>query len=85
MPCDPSDAEIIGSAADGVGLALLVARPGAIAPDAVSAALRSAGGADVRSVGGRRTRRSNSTPRRCAGALIRAIEVAMTAMLADPS
>ena len=38
----------IGSAADGMGLALLVARPGAIAPDAVSAALRSAGGADVR-------------------------------------
>jgi chorismate mutase len=44
------DAEIIGSAAEGVGLTLLVARPGAMAPDAVSATLRSAGGADVRSV-----------------------------------
>jgi hypothetical protein len=31
-----------------MGLALLVARPGEIAADAVSAALRSAGGADVR-------------------------------------
>jgi chorismate mutase len=41
-------AEVIGSAADGAGLALLVARPGDIAPDAVSKALRSAGGADVR-------------------------------------
>ncbi len=44
------DAEIIGSAASAVGLALLVARPGAIAKDAVSAALSSTGGADVRSV-----------------------------------
>ena len=44
------DAEIIGSAAEGVGLTLLIARPGAIAADAVSATLRSAGGADVRSV-----------------------------------
>ena len=41
-------AEVIGSAADGMGLALLVARPGELSPDAVSAALRSAGGADVR-------------------------------------
>jgi len=41
-------AEAIGSAADGMGLALLVARPGQIAADAVSAALGSAGGADVR-------------------------------------
>jgi chorismate mutase len=41
-------AEMIGSAASGTGLALLVARPGAIAADAVSGALRSAGGADVR-------------------------------------
>jgi chorismate mutase len=41
-------AEVIGSAADGAGLALLVARPGDIAADAVSEALRSAGGADVR-------------------------------------
>jgi chorismate mutase len=41
-------AEVIGSAADGAGLALLVSRPGDIAADAVSEALRSAGGADVR-------------------------------------
>ena len=40
-------AEAIGSAATGMGLALLVARPGDVAPDAVSEALRSAGGADV--------------------------------------
>jgi hypothetical protein len=42
-------AEAIGSAATEMGLALLVARPGEIAADAVSAALRSAGSADVRS------------------------------------
>ena len=41
-------AEAIGSAATGMGLALLVARPGGIAPDAASEALRSAGAADVR-------------------------------------
>jgi chorismate mutase len=41
-------AEAIGSAATGMGLALLVARPGNIAPDATSEALRSAGAADVR-------------------------------------
>jgi chorismate mutase len=41
-------AELIGSAANGMGLALLVARSGAVAADAVSEALRSAGGADVR-------------------------------------
>ncbi|MBV9287664.1 MAG: chorismate mutase [Hyphomicrobiales bacterium] len=41
--------EILGSAADGVGLSLLVARPGSTLADAVTAALRSAGGADVRS------------------------------------
>ncbi|HEX9170634.1 MAG TPA: chorismate mutase [Roseiarcus sp.] len=41
-------AEVIGSAANGMGLALLVARPGDITADAVSEALRSAGGADVR-------------------------------------
>jgi chorismate mutase len=41
-------AEVIGSAANGMGLALLVARPGHVAADAVSEALRSAGGADVR-------------------------------------
>jgi chorismate mutase len=43
-------AEILGSAADGVGLALLVARPGELTSQAVRAALKSAGGADVRSV-----------------------------------
>ena len=43
-------AEAIGSAADGMGLALLVSRPGQIAADAVSAALRSAGGGDVRAL-----------------------------------
>jgi len=41
-------AEAIGSAANGMGLALLVARPGTLAADAVAEALRSAGGADVR-------------------------------------
>ena len=41
-------AEVIGSTADGMGLALLVARPGTLEAGAVSAALRSAGGADVR-------------------------------------
>jgi chorismate mutase len=41
-------AEVIGSAANEMGLALLVTRPGDIAADAVSEALRSAGGADVR-------------------------------------
>jgi chorismate mutase len=43
-------AEVIGSAADAVGLALLIARPGMMHADAVSAMLRSAGGDDVRSV-----------------------------------
>jgi chorismate mutase len=43
-------ADVVGSAADAVGLALLIARPGTILPDAVAAALRSAGGSDVRSV-----------------------------------
>jgi len=33
-----------------MGLSLLIARPGATAPDEVSEALRSAGGDDVRSV-----------------------------------
>jgi chorismate mutase len=42
------DAEVIGSAANGMGLALLVARPGTIAADAVSEALQLGGGADVR-------------------------------------
>ena len=43
-------AEIVGSAADGVGLALLVARPGDTPSHAVLAALQSAGGTDVRTV-----------------------------------
>ncbi len=43
-------AEIIASAAEGMGLGLLVGRPGELAPDAVSATLRAAGAADVRSV-----------------------------------
>jgi chorismate mutase len=42
------EAEAIGSAANGMGLALLVARPGEMSPGAVSEALRSAGAADVR-------------------------------------
>lgn len=42
-------AELVGSAADAVGLALLIARPGTISADAVSATLRSAAGNDVRS------------------------------------
>lgn len=41
-------AETIGSAASGMGLALLVARPGGVSSHAVSEALRSVGGADVR-------------------------------------
>jgi chorismate mutase len=41
-------AETIGSAASGMGLALVVARPGDAPSDAVSEALRSVGGADVR-------------------------------------
>jgi chorismate mutase len=43
------EAEVIGSAASEMGLALLLARPGQIAADAVSEVLRSAGAADVRS------------------------------------
>ena len=43
-------AEIIGSAADRVGLGLLVGRPGTIDPSLVASTLRSAGAADVRSV-----------------------------------
>jgi chorismate mutase len=41
-------AEVIGSAANGMGLALLVARPGTIAADRVIEAIRSARGSDVR-------------------------------------
>jgi hypothetical protein len=42
--------EIIGNAADGMGLSLLIARPGKRADGAVERALAGAGGADVRSV-----------------------------------
>ena len=41
-------AEVIGSAADAMGLTLLVARPGSSERNTVTSALRSAGGADVR-------------------------------------
>jgi hypothetical protein len=41
-------AEIIGNAADGMGLSLLVARPGALQAGAIADALRKAGASDVR-------------------------------------
>ena len=41
-------AEIIGNAADGMGLALLVARPGEVGPQVVPAALARAGAGDLR-------------------------------------
>ena len=41
-------AEIIGNAADGMGLSLLIARPGALDGGAVASALRQAGASDVR-------------------------------------
>jgi chorismate mutase len=44
------DAEIIGSAADRIGLSLLIGRPGDIDPGVVAATLQNAGAADVRSV-----------------------------------
>lgn len=43
-------AEIIGNAADGMGLSLLIARPGGLAHDGVSLALRAAGAGDMRCV-----------------------------------
>ena len=43
-------AEIVASAADAVGLSLLVARPGACGSDAVASALRAAGGDEARLV-----------------------------------
>jgi chorismate mutase len=43
-------AEVVCSAGDARGLTLLAARPGALPPDAVSAALGGAGASDVRSV-----------------------------------
>lgn len=42
-------AEIVGNVADGVGLSLLVARPGSVAPEAVTVALKGAKAEDVRS------------------------------------
>lgn len=42
--------EIIGNAADGVGLSLLIARPGELADGAAGQALREAGAADVRTL-----------------------------------
>ena len=44
------DGQILGNAADGVGLALLIARPGALAVDIVSDALHKAGARDLRIV-----------------------------------
>jgi hypothetical protein len=41
-------AEIIGNAADGMGLSLLIARPGALASTAIAGALRDAGAGDLR-------------------------------------
>jgi hypothetical protein len=43
------DGEIVGNAADGMGLALLVARPGALRDGSAAAALAAAGAADARS------------------------------------
>ena len=43
-------AEIVASAANRMGLSLLIGRPGALDPRQATAALRSAGAADVRSV-----------------------------------
>jgi hypothetical protein len=41
--------EIVGNAADGMGLSLLVARPGALRNGSAAAALAAAGAADARS------------------------------------
>ena len=71
-------AEVIGTAANGMGLALLVARPGGDATDAVS---------DGAAIGRRRPTcapsrsaptRTDSTPRRCAAGELRLIGRAMT-------
>jgi chorismate mutase len=43
-------AEIIGNAADGMGLSLLIARPGGVGPEALRDALRQAGADDLRLV-----------------------------------
>jgi chorismate mutase len=42
--------EIVGNAADGMGLSLLIARPGNLPEDAAGRALRDAGAADVRTI-----------------------------------
>jgi chorismate mutase len=42
--------EIIGNAADGMGLSLLIARPGDLSPSAAASALSAAGADDVRTV-----------------------------------
>ena len=47
---DAIGAEIVGSAADGMGLSLLIGRPGDNDPGLTSATLRGAGASDVRSV-----------------------------------
>ncbi len=60
----PIGAEIIGSAASTMGLALLIARPGEVPAGDVTAKLCSAGGADVRSVEvGAHARRFDFRPR----------------------
>jgi chorismate mutase len=58
-------AEIIGNAADGMGLSLLIARPGALPADAVSGALRKAGAGDLKTmeVGAHAARFDSSAPR----------------------
>jgi chorismate mutase len=42
--------EIIGNAADGMGLSLLIARPGNLSPEATTTALTEAGAADVQTI-----------------------------------
>ena len=58
-------AEIIGNAADGMGLSLLIARPGALEAGAVAEALRQAGARDLRiaEVGAHAARFDSSAPR----------------------
>jgi hypothetical protein len=58
-------AEIIGNAADGMGLSLLVARPGAVAAETLAAVLRKAGARDLRltEVGAHAARFDFSAPR----------------------
>jgi chorismate mutase len=58
-------AEIIGNAADGMGLSLLIARPGALGAGVVADALRQAGARDLRiaEVGAHAARFDSSAPR----------------------